>query len=232
MDEIKYLKDINNFHLYHVKSIGSTNTFLKENYNSFLDNSILLADIQTNGRGRYTRKWVSLDDYTFSILFKNNKYHNEIIAPLSIVRALNNIGIETKIKWPNDIYYNDKKLSGILIEAVYLGADIAATIVGIGINKSDKKEVDGIGINKDISNIELVSLISKEYNILLNMNLEEYINEYISYSNVINRKIEYQGNIYLALNITKDGHLIIVDDYNNIKEISTDEINLKINIKS
>ena len=230
MDEIKYLKDIYNFHLYHVKSIGSTNTFLKDNYNSFPDNSILLADIQTNGRGRYTRTWISSDDYTFSLMFKNDKYHNEIIAPLSIVKALKKINIDARIKWPNDIYYTDKKLSGILIEAIYSGSKIGATIVGIGINKYDKPEVDGIGINKDISNLDLVEMIINEYYLLLNKDIDEYINEYILYSNVINKEIIYQGNNYLATGITNNGHLIIEKD--GIKrEISTDEINLKINIK-
>ena len=52
MDEIKYLCDILDFHLYYVESIGSTNTFLKENYNDYPDNTILLAKEQTNGRGR------------------------------------------------------------------------------------------------------------------------------------------------------------------------------------
>ena len=230
MDDIKYLKDIYNFHLYHVKSIGSTNTFLKENYNSFPDNSILLADIQTNGRGRYTRKWISNDDYTFSFLFKNNNYHNEILSPLAIVKALKKLDINGFIKWPNDVYYNNKKLSGILIESVYLGSNIAATIVGIGINKYDKPEVDGIGINKDISNINLVSLITEEYINLIKKDFKDIIDEYISFSNVINRYIEYQGEIYLAKNINDEGHLLIEKD-NVIKEISTDEINLKIKIK-
>ena len=87
MNDIKYLEDINKFHLYYVESIGSTNTFLKENYYDFSDKSILWAKVQTKGRGRYNRIWESDLDYTFSIIFKN-KHHNEIIAPLAIVKAL------------------------------------------------------------------------------------------------------------------------------------------------
>ncbi len=228
MDEIKYLKDIYNFHLYHVKSIGSTNTFLKDNYSSYPNNSILLADKQTNGRGRYTRVWESSNDYTFSILLKD-RYRNEIIAPLAIVRGLKKYGLDTFIKWPNDIYYNNKKLSGILIEAVYLGSDYMATIVGIGINRTDKPSVNGIGIKKDISNVDLVTSIIEEYNKLLNEDFKEYIKEYKSYSNILNKVIEYQGKEYIAKDITEEGYLII--EANGIsKEISTDEINLKINI--
>ena len=91
MDEIKYLKDINNFHLYYVESIGSTNTFLKDNYMKYPDNSILLAKYQTNGRGRYDRKWRSDKDIIFSILLKNNGNY-EITTPLAICMALDSFG--------------------------------------------------------------------------------------------------------------------------------------------
>ncbi|MBQ9899915.1 MAG: biotin--[Acholeplasmatales bacterium] len=157
MNEIKYLGDILDYHLYHVESIGSTNTFLKENYQKYPDKTILWASIQTNGRGRYDRRWQSSDDYIFSILLKDN-YNNEIIAPLAVLRALKSFDIDTKIKWPNDIYYNNKKLCGILIESIY-SSKFIASIIGIGINKKDKLDVDGIGINKDIDHKELISKI-------------------------------------------------------------------------
>ena len=223
--DIKYLKDIDNFHLYYVESIGSTNTFLKENYNDYPDNTILLAKEQTNGRGRYTRIWESKDDYTFSILFKK-QYHNDIIAPLSIVRALKKYNIDTMIKWPNDIYLNNKKLSGILIEQVFLGSNYESTVVGIGINKTDKPSVFGVGINKDIDSVELVSSIVNEYKKLIDDDFTNYINEYIKYSLAIGRKIIYQDKEYIVTNIDQNGHLIIKSD-NEIKTISTDEISLK-----
>ena len=225
MDDIKYLKDIESFHLYYVESIGSTNTFLKENFSKYPNNSILLAKVQTNGRGRYTRIWKSDEDYTFSILFKD-LHHNEIIAPMSIVRALKEYGFDTKIKWPNDIYLNNKKLSGILIESVYGGISHLATIVGIGINKTDKEEVLGIGLNKNIDSIDLISKIIHEYNILIKDDFKNYINEYISYSNVINKKIIYQNEEYIVKGINEFGHLIIEND-NISKTISSDEINIK-----
>ena len=224
MDDIKYLKDIESFHLYYVESIGSTNTFLKDNFSKYPNNSILLAKYQTKGRGRYTRVWQSTEDYTFSILFKD-LHHNEIIAPLSIVRALKEYGFDTKIKWPNDIYLNDKKLSGILIESVYAKSHLA-TIVGIGINKTDKEEVLGIGLNKDIDSIDLISKIIHEYNLLINDDFNNYINEYISYSNVINKKITYQNEEYVVKGINEFGHLIIEND-NVSKTISCDENNIK-----
>ena len=226
MNDIKYLEDINKFHLYFVESIGSTNTFLKENYNDFSDKSILWTKVQTKGRGRYNRIWESDLDYTFSIIFKN-KHHNEIIAPLAIVKALKRYGIDSKIKWPNDIYLDNKKLSGILIEAIYSGSNLEAEIVGIGINKTDKPSVNGIGLLKyNIDYKELISRIIDEYSILINMSFNDYIDEYILYSNTINKKIIYQGHEFIARGITKEGHLVIEKD-DEIKTISCDEIILR-----
>jgi BirA family biotin operon repressor/biotin-[acetyl-CoA-carboxylase] ligase len=229
MDEIKYLCDILDFHLYHVRSIGSTNTFLKENYTKYPDRTIIWADVQTNGRGRYNRVWESNDDYIFSILFKEN-YSNEIIAPLAVVRALKSIGIDAKIKWPNDIYLNNKKLCGMLIESIY-SSKHEATIVGIGINKNDKPEVNGIGINKDIDYKDLITKVINNYNDLINDNFDNYIDEYIDNNIVINKEIIYQNDDYIVTGITKKGHLLIKkDDF--IKEISSDEINIKEAMKN
>ena len=221
--EIKYLYDIDKFHLYKVDEIFSTNTYLKDNYDKFDDKSILWAIKQTNGRGRYLRLWESNDDLTFSFITKEN-YKNTIITPLAIVKALKKYNLNTYIKWPNDIYLDNKKLSGILIEAIYDGSDFLAEIVGIGINKTDKPDVLGIGLSKyNIDYKELISKIINEYSILMNMKFNDYIDEYIFYSNTINRIIIYQGVEYKAVGITKEGHLVI-DNNGDIKTISCDEI--------
>ena len=134
--EIKYLYDIDKFHLYKVDEIFSTNTYLKDNYDKFENLSILWAIKQTNGRGRLNRVWESNDDLTFSIVFKEENY-NQIMIPLMIIEALKKYDISASIKWPNDIYYNDKKLCGILIENIYDNNVFKASIVVIGINFND-----------------------------------------------------------------------------------------------
>ena len=116
--EIKKIEEKDGFILLKVDEIPSTNTYLKSEYNNYQDNTILWAINQTNGRGRYNRRWESKNDLTFSILFKE-KYDSAIITPLAIILALNDYNINAKIKWPNDIYLYGGKLSGILIEDVY-----------------------------------------------------------------------------------------------------------------
>ena len=214
------------FKCYHVIEIDSTNTFLKATHILFQDHSILIADNQTNGRGRFDRVWKSDNDICFSIVFKKH-YINQIIAPLALELAFIRLGFVPAIKWPNDIYFNEKKLSGILIEDIYEDK-FQASIIGIGINMTSKNEFNSIGINdiKKLSKEIIISTILEEYEKLIHLDDNTIINEYIKYSMVINRTIIYHDKEYKALGITKDGHLIL--DNNGIKkEVQCDEITFK-----
>ena len=132
-----------------VDEIESTNTYFKEHAEEYPDKSVLIALRQTKGRGRYNRVWESKDDITFSILLKHNASYN-VIAPLALCLALYSLGYDTGIKWPNDIYMQDKKLAGILIEDLYQ-ITFNSAIIGIGLNMSDKEEYNAIGLNSKLS---------------------------------------------------------------------------------
>ncbi len=77
----------NNYTMYRVDSIESTNDFFKANYHLFKDKDCLVAKRQTKGRGRYNRVWSSSLDIIVSILFKE-KHNNTIIAPMAVCLAL------------------------------------------------------------------------------------------------------------------------------------------------
>lgn len=213
------------FKCYHVNEIDSTNTFLKNTHILFPDHSVLIADKQTNGRGRFERVWESNDDICFSIIFKKH-FNNQLIAPLAIELALIDLGISSTIKWPNDIYYDNKKLCGILIEDIY-EEGFLASIVGIGINMNSKKEFNAIGI-KDIKNIDkkrLISAILDSYQKVLLMDNDKIIEEYVKHSMVIGKNIVYQGIEYQALGITHEGYLVL--NHNGIRQVvQCDEITL------
>ena len=215
------------FNIYRINSIPSTNTYFKENYNRYSDMSVLIANEQTNGRGRFTRQWESNNDICFSILFKE-KHPNAIIAPLAIVSALNDLGISSGIKWPNDIYLDDKKLSGILIEEIY-ESSFVASVVGIGINIDDKPRYNGIGLAKYIttSKHKIIEIILHHYKRLINISMTDLIKLYKENSIILNKKIIYKEKIYLAIDITENGYLVLKDNHNNIITISSDEINIK-----
>ena len=228
--DITYLYDINSFHIYYVEEIESTNTYLKEHYHEFPKPSVLIAKRQTKGRGRYDRVWKSDNDLIFSLLF-DNLYYNEIIAPLSISLVLESKNVKSGIKWPNDIYINSNKLSGVLIENIY-SDKLLASIVGIGINRTSKEDYSSVGLLDFLgvfSNMEFIKEVLIKYQELLNYEFSELISLYKKYSIVIGNKIIYKNNIYTATSIDEFGHLVISDDINEY-HITSDEISIKESI--
>ena len=126
----------------HFETIDSTNTYLKENYEKLDNFTFVSADFQSAGRGRNNRNWKSEkgENLLFSLLIKDktliDKFSSlSVISAFSIIKALN---LEyLSIKWPNDIYYKDSKLCGILLEAVTRN-EIECLIVGIGLNVNQR----------------------------------------------------------------------------------------------
>lgn len=130
-------------HILHFQEIDSTNTYLKREYAGLPDQSVVLADHQTQGRGRLGRIWSdNSDSLTFSLLLKSGiRPKSSSLLPLlagaSLILTLKKLGIEATIKWPNDILLQGKKVCGILAEAIY-DPDLKAIILGIGLNLNDK----------------------------------------------------------------------------------------------
>ena len=221
---INFKYNIDSYSLYEVDEISSTNTYLKDNYEKFKNKSILLADIQTQGRGRLDHVWISGKDLTFSVIF--NQKQNYMLPALACVKALEEYNMNTLIKWPNDIFYNGMKISGILIEDIYLG-DFKASIVGIGINLTDKSEfnVKELGALYNIDKYELLAKIVKNYDILLSKSQEELLTLYRSYSLIIGKDISYNNIIYRVIDIDEIGALVLKKD-DKIFHISYGDIDL------
>ena len=207
-----------------VDSIPSTNTYLKENFENYPDKTILIALKQTAGRGRYDRKWKSDKDIMFSILLKHNGNY-EITTPLAICKSLEEFGFNVGIKWPNDIYMDNKKLCGILIEDVFQNT-FKASIIGIGLNMTDKITEGGIGLNTNIDKYDIIDSIVNYFDKFNNYSHEELINEYRKRNIIYDKNVYYQGKTYVAKDIDIDGHLILFDGQKNIT-VSSDEINIK-----
>ncbi len=122
----------------YIASTNSTNTLLKEliakgewpNGERFIR-----AGYQTAGRGQTGNGWESEADKNLlcSILLPPNKnLHFLNIAVSVAVRRI--IGEDFTIKWPNDIYWKDKKVAGILVENAIVGSEVKYSIAGIGLN--------------------------------------------------------------------------------------------------
>ena len=92
------------------KEINSTNAYLKDNYKSLDNLTFVVAEHQTEGRGRLGRCWVDQDDLLFSILVKENidkPTDYSLLIASTLLKVLN--AYKPQIKWPNDIMINNKK---------------------------------------------------------------------------------------------------------------------------
>ena len=122
----------------YIKSTNSTNTLLKELLakGEWPENErFLYAGYQTAGRGQTGNGWESEagKNLLCSILLPptKNLYFLNIAVGVALLRV---IGEDFTIKWPNDIYYGDKKLAGILLENAIVGSEVKYSIAGIGLN--------------------------------------------------------------------------------------------------
>jgi len=135
-------------HLLYLKNTESTNSLASEllskrgknRNNNRLKGTVVLAELQKSGKGRFGRKWVSpAGGLWFTIILETwleprKLTEVTLIAAYSIANILDrDYSINATIKWPNDIYYEKLKLGGILTE-VEKTANITYLITGIGLN--------------------------------------------------------------------------------------------------
>lgn len=130
--------------LIHLAETESTNKFMQmiAETEELASGSIVLTDFQTAGRGQTGNSWESEagKNLTFSIFFRpadipaNMPFVISEMVSLSVKYTLDKYISDVSVKWPNDIYYQDQKITGILIENTILQSKIAQSIIGIGIN--------------------------------------------------------------------------------------------------
>jgi BirA family biotin operon repressor/biotin-[acetyl-CoA-carboxylase] ligase len=128
----------------HLDTVDSTNNYTAnlQKEGKIQHGTVILADEQTAGRGQRGASWTSsagenlllsvyLTPDNLSVVNQPALTH---FISLSLIDFLRKIGISGKIKWPNDIYVNDQKIAGILIENSIRSSCISASIIGVGFN--------------------------------------------------------------------------------------------------
>lgn len=134
------------FTLYPVSAVDSTNNYLRElkEQHELSEGTVILSDFQSMGKGRGRNAWYSgkgLNILMSVLLYPKipatKLFYLTEIASLAITDMLKVIGIAAEIKWPNDIYVQDKKIAGILIENVFSSDIIESSIIGIGLNVNE-----------------------------------------------------------------------------------------------
>lgn len=165
--------------------INSTNEYLLNHCNELRCGSVCLAETQTAGRGRRGRQWYSPvgQNLYFSMLWKYSLPQNEQLSSLSLVVALviaetfKELGVaDIQIKWPNDIYYQGKKVGGILIESKVDRSGIAI-VIGIGLNLA-MNAIDPAIVNQPWADLAKYHFDRNELAAMLAKRLQQMLNEF------------------------------------------------------
>ena len=137
-------------HYIHLAEAKSTNTYVAEQASHLPHGAVVYTYRQTQGRGQKGNSWESEPEknLAFSFLLKNpgiapsRQFYISEAVSIAVAEMLSQMvpdGI--RIKWPNDIYFHDQKICGILIENTLCGNAIAHAIIGIGINVNQERFV-------------------------------------------------------------------------------------------
>lgn len=178
------------------------------------DLTIVLAEVQTMGRGRRRRPWVSHNGNLYASFIFEYKSRTPALpyaVAVAVVEAIASYGIRTKIKWPNDILLDGKKVAGILIE--YSG-DFA--IVGIGINIKSNPTVSSykttkLSIYAPVDRDGLLRELMSRLDYWLPRNWTAVRRTWTAMAAHIGEKIKYKGDTVTMIGIDEHGALILRD---------------------
>lgn len=241
--------------IHYFDSIDSTNTKAKElAYTSEIEGIVVIAEEQTNGRGRLGRNWSSPNKkgIWMSIVLRPQIEPIDAakitqVAAAAVWKGLNQIGIKTQIKWPNDIVLNSKKVCGILTEMSGELNRLNYLVVGIGINANTgidefPKEIRNMATSlkietgKEIKRKKLIALILNNFEELYNDliskgSIDKAIKICIENSALIGKKVRLnlkgEEKEAKAIDISEDGQLIVQDNEGNISKIISGEVSVR-----
>ena len=190
--------------------------------------TLVLAEEQTAGRGRRGRSFFSpaRENLYFTLVLRLPlAVHRRlpVVLPLAVARAIKAEGVDARIKWPNDIWINDRKVCGMLIDGE-LTHDGGLAFPGIGVNvngdPTDNPELSEIAtsiareLGHDVSRERVLANICNALEPLLAATLPELVREYRSLSCTLGRQVTVNpvaGETFdaTALSISDDGELMV-----------------------
>jgi len=176
--------------------------------------SLVLADEQTAGRGRQGRAFLSPPgaNLYFTLVLRGSTAslrHLPLAVPVAVCVAVRDEGVDALVKWPNDIWVNGRKLSGMLIDAEGVGDSLTA-LPGIGINVTtefshipDLASVAtsiGAELGRVVGREPLLARVCNQLELLLEGPSEELRERYRALSLILGKEVEVTG---------RDGHAFL-----------------------
>ena len=216
-------------------SVDSTNEIAKKLANDgALDGTIIVAEEQTGGKGRLQRNFFSPKEkgIWFSIILRPQCLPKDapkftLMAAVAVVKMLERFNLQAKIKWPNDILYDGRKLVGILTEMSAEIDHVNYIVVGIGINVNVRREEFPADIReiaaslsemagKNLSRVEIFRALLEEIDRLyINYDFDEIFKLWRKYNLTLGKKVTVlsaeSGGIFTgkAVDIDAEGALIV-----------------------
>lgn len=223
----EYIKKESKYHCIILEEVDSTNNYAKK-----LDvkqNTVIIANSQTKGRGRLGRDFISNNGKGIYMSIVLTDFNNLIdITKITCLMAVvvstildELTGLKTKIKWVNDIYINDKKVCGILVESIIKNNEIKKIIIGIGINVY--KQEFPIELKTKVTSLEdnttcfldrnkiITTILNKLDETLKDFSTNLFMEEYKMRSNLIGRVVQIQER-----GISYKGQVIDINDQGNL----------------
>ena len=240
------------FNIIHINECDSTNAYLQKLVaeTDAPEGTVVSTSFQTKGRGQLTNVWEAEEGKNIlcSILLRptilpiKSQFLISQAISVAIVDVLNSYLDGFFIKWPNDIYYKEDKIAGILIENTLSSAGISTCIIGLGLNVNQQT------FKSNAPNpISLFNIIGRETSVpeLLQSILERFNKVYeLAYTNVALLRENYFNNLLFngqvreyadengkflgkIVDVENDGHLIIEDMEGNKRRYAFKQIQFK-----
>lgn len=207
---------------------SSTNTLIRQRVNEIEEGFVIVAEEQTEGRGRLGRTFFSPDKtgLYISLLLQPDIDPSEAVmittaAAVSVCEALEKSGADNpQIKWVNDVFVNNKKVCGILTEASFNpeSRKLQYAVLGVGINIY---EPEG-GFPEDIKDIA-GAVFSEKSEDLRNRVTADFLNSFMNYYYHISEKQHCERYAERCFVLGKDINVICGDSIKSAKALSLDE---------
>lgn len=235
-----------------LSEVDSTNTYLKNmlsNSKPVPEGTVIMAESQYAGRGQQQNKWHSEPgmNLAFSILLNPdflpvaNQFDLTRAISLGVHDALQPLlGDGLRIKWPNDVYYNDGKLGGILIENILRSDKIKHSVIGIGLNINQVDFPDWVPNATSVKQIlqrdedkkaillDICSHVEAWYLKLKAGNTDEIRNAYLDTLYWLNQRHKFRsyGEVFEGeiKNVRENGLLVVEDKFNRELEFNFKQI--------
>lgn len=208
------------------------------------EGTVILAQTQRKGRGRFDRSWQSPEGGVYlSLILRPHIVPEKVSllpigAALVVAKTIESYGLHPTIKWPNDVRVNGKKIAGILLESEINGNTLTYVIVGIGVNVnidsrllSDDIRLRSTSLKTEIgATVEYFEFLGRFfrefdefYHRFMKQQYDKIIEEWKSYSDTLGKVIRIQTSVSsiqgTAIAVDQSGFLLLRTEKGDIQKI-------------